>query len=169
MNKTILTFGFLSAAVAIVAMATTIPFMSAHSFELADILGYTTIVLAALLTFFGIRSYREHTPDRTLTFGRGFLVGLAITLISCVSYAAAFEIVYFKLVPDFGDTMTACMVERVRAKGGSAQEVEETAKQMATFKRLFDNPLLNPLMTFAESFPIGLIATTISAALLRKR
>jgi hypothetical protein len=55
-------------------------------------------------------------------------------------------------VPDFGDKMAACMVDRVRAKGGSAQEVDATKQQMATFKQLFDNPVLNPLLTFAESF-----------------
>jgi hypothetical protein len=169
MNPTILTFGFLSAGLAIATMVGTIPLIESHRSEFADILGYTAMVLAALLTFFGIRTYRERSEDGRLTFGRGFVVGILITLISSVSYAAAFEIIYFKLVPDFGDQMAACMVERTRASGASAEQVAETEKQMQTFKQLFDDPLLNPLLTFAESFPIGLLATVVSAAVLRKR
>jgi hypothetical protein len=47
--------------------------------------------------------------------------------------------------------------------------VEETTKQAAMFRQLFDNPATNAALTLAETFPIGLIATLASAAILRKR
>ena len=34
---------------------------------------------------------------------------------------------------------------------------------------MYDNPLMNAAITFAEPFPIGLIVTVISAAVLRKK
>ncbi|MGH9322760.1 MAG: DUF4199 domain-containing protein [Vicinamibacteria bacterium] len=81
----------------------------------------------------------------------------------------AFEIVYFKLAPDFGDKFAACMVERVRASGGTPQELDETAKRAQTLKRLYDHPATNAALTFGTSFPLGAAVTAISAAILRKR
>jgi hypothetical protein len=34
---------------------------------------------------------------------------------------------------------------------------------------MYDNPLLNAAVTFIEPFPIGLLITLISAAVLRKK
>lgn len=169
MKKTVVTFGLISAALSIVMMAATIPFINSVRYETADVLGYASIVLSALLVFFGIRSYRENAGGGRMTFGRGSAVGLLITLISCTCYIVAFQIIYFKLVPDFGDKFAACMVERVRASGGTEQQIDETAKQAQTFKQLYDNPATNAALTFATSFPIGLIVTAGSAAILRKR
>jgi len=169
MKKTVLTFGLISGALSIAMMLATMPLVDSLGYQKAEIVGYTTIVLSALLVFFGVRSYRENAGAGRMTFGRGFAVGVLITLISCLCYVVTFQIVYFKLVPDFGDKFAACMVERARASGASQQKIDETAKQAQTFKRLYDNPLTNAALTFAEPFPIGLVVTAVSAAILRKR
>src|SRR5688500_4701476 len=124
MKKTVLTFGLLSAAVAIAMMAVTVPFIDSDSMGTADVLGYTSMLLSALFVFFGVRSYRESAGEGRLTFGRGLAVGLLITLISTVLYAAAFEIMYFKLVPDFGETFSACLVARVSVSGGIPHTID---------------------------------------------
>jgi len=169
MKKTVLLFGLFSGAVSIVMMAVTVPYIDPGRHEMADVLGYTAIVLSALLVFFGIRSYREKAGGGRITFLRGLAVGLLITLISCACYVVAFHIMYFNLVPEFGDTFAACMVERVREAGGTEQEIDEAARQAQTFKRLYDNPATNAALTFATSFPVGLAVTAISAVILRKR
>lgn len=169
MKRTILTYGLFSGALAVAALGATVPLIHSDTVQYADILGYASIVLAALLVFFGIRSYREHDSGGTMTFGRGVLVGLFITLISCTCHVVAFQLIYFHLVPDFGERFTACMIQRVRDSGGSEAAVEETTKQAAMFRQLFDHPATNAALTLAETFPIGLIATLASAAILRKR
>jgi hypothetical protein len=57
MKKTILTFGLISGVLASVLMLATIPFFKdlEHG-NRGLILGYTAIVLVALIVFFGIRS-----------------------------------------------------------------------------------------------------------------
>jgi hypothetical protein len=40
---------------------------------------------------------------------------------------------------------------------------------MEDFKRMYQNPLMNVAMTFTEPFPVGLLVTVISAAVLRKK
>ena len=168
MKKTVVVFGVISGAVSSLMMLGTIPFMHRIGFDHGLIVGYTAIVLSFLLVFFGIRSYRERSGG-TITFGRGFTVGILITLISCVFYIATWQLIYFKLQPDFMNTWAAYTVEKVRAEGGTPEAVEAARRQMQSFKEAYDNPLTNAAYTFVEPFPVGLLITIISAAALRKR
>jgi hypothetical protein len=169
MWKPTLTFGLISGAVAVLLVLAALPFINVQDFRKADVFGYASMVLSALLVFFGVRSYRENAGAGRISFGRGLAVGLLITLISCACTVVAFEIVYFKLVPDFGDKFSACLVERARASGESPEELAVVAKRAQTLKRLYDNPVTNAALTFATSFPIGLGVSAISAAILRRR
>ena len=170
MRRTILVFGLLGGAVASAMMLLTVPFADRleHGGG-ALILGYTTIVLSSLFVFFGVRAYREQQAGGTLSFTRGFTVGLAITLISCACYVATWEVIYFKFMPDFVDKYAAHEIARVKASGASQAKIDETTRQMADFKVMYANPLMNVAMTFLEPFPVGLLVTLVSAAALRRR
>src|SRR3954462_3709174 len=100
MKKTILTFGAISGAVSSAMMLLTLPLLDRIGFDKGAVIGYTGIVASFLLVFFGIRKYREQAGG-TLTFARGFSVGILITLISCACYVVTWELVYFKLRPGF--------------------------------------------------------------------
>jgi hypothetical protein len=106
-KKTVLIFGLISRAISAAMMLVTILFVDRVGFEKGEILGYATIVLSALLVFFGVRSYRENIAGGHLTFGRGFAVGILITLISSACYVGTWEILYFKFMPDFTDKYAA--------------------------------------------------------------
>jgi len=54
---------------------------------------------------------------------------------------------------------TSCFAAAIQAK---VQEVQR-------YKVLEDNPLTNAAMTFLEHFPVGLLVTLISAAVLRRK
>lgn len=167
MKKTALIFGLLSGAVSTAMMLVTLPFIEPARRSTADVLGYTSILLSALLVFFGIRSFRERAGG-WVTFGRAVAVGVSITLVSTLVYVAAFELMYFRIAPDFGERFAACMIEHARADGRSAQEIQEVADQARLLKRLYDHPATNAALTFATSFPIGLIVSLMSAAILRR-
>ena len=169
MKKTVLTFGLIAGAVSAATMLVTIPFADRIGFEKGEIVGYTAIVLSALMVFFGVRSYRENAGDGRLTFGRGFAVGILITLISCACYVGTWEIVYFKLMPGFAEKYAAHMVDRAKASGASQQKLNETERRAKQFKQMYDNPAINVAMTFMEVFPMGLIVTAVSAGILRKK
>jgi len=104
-----------------------------------------------------------------LTFGRGFAVGILITLISCACYVGTWEIVYFNFMPDFAEKYAAYSVERAKASGASQQKLDEMSQEAKTFKVRYDNPAINVAMTFMEVFPIGLVVTLTSAGILRKK
>ena len=168
MKRTVLKFGLISAALSSAMMLATVPFMHRLGFDKGAIVGYTAIVLSFLLVFFGVRSYREENGGR-LSFGRGFLIGLLITLSSCAGYVITWEFVYFTLMPDFADKYAAYSIEHLKASGASQEALDVHARQMEDFKRMYANPVMNVAMTFTEPFPVGLLVTVISAAVLRKK
>jgi uncharacterized protein DUF4199 len=169
MKKTVLTFGLIGGAIMAAMMFATLPFMDKIGFDKGEIVGYTTMILAFMLVFFGIRSYRENVSGGQITFGRAVAVGILITVVACVCYVVAWEILYFKFMPDFGDKYASYAVEKVRASGASQQVIDAKLEQMKSFKAMYDNPFINAAITFVEPFPIGLIVTLISAAFLRKK
>src|SRR5256885_121669 len=94
---------------------------------------------------------------------------ILITLISCVFYVASWEVIYFKIMPDFADKYAAHEIGAMREKGATDAAIAAKKVEMEKMKTMLNNPLLNAAMTFIEPFPVGLIVTLVSAAILRKR
>ncbi len=170
MKKTILTFGLISGVISSVLMCATIPFLrdSEHG-DKGLLIGYTAIVLSFLLVFFGIRSYRDNLAGGAMTFGRAFTIGIGITLISCVFYVVTWEIVYFNFLPHFMDNYFAAQIQRVQSSPGSAAAIQAKVAAIRQTQISYQNPLVNSLYTFIEPFPVGLLITLISAAVLRRK
>jgi hypothetical protein len=169
MKKTVLTFGLLSGAVSVAMMFATIPFVEQIGFDHMLVVGYTTIVISFLFVYFGMRSYRDNVLGGTMTFGKGFNAGILITLISCVCYVAAWLVIYYTVMPDFGERYGAYLLADLQAKGASQAEVDALVKSSADMSAMLANPLTNAALTFTEPFPVGLLITLISAAVLRKK
>jgi hypothetical protein len=72
-------------------------------------------------------------------------------------------------MPDFGQKFAAVAVEQMKASGASQQAIDAKAQEMAVFVKSYNNPLVNIAYTFIEPFPVGLIITLISAAILRRK
>jgi hypothetical protein len=167
MRKVVLTFGLLSGAVSAVLMLANMLFIDQIGFDRSVVVGYTVILISFLFVYFGIRSYRDNVLGGQITFGKGFTAGLLITLISCAIYVAAWLVEYYTIMPDFGDKYAAYLVEDIRAKGGGQAEIEDMKKRGDEAKAMLANPLINAAVTFTEPFPVGLLVTLISAAVLR--
>jgi hypothetical protein len=169
MKKTVLTFGLISGVVTTAMMLATLPFVDAIGLDKGEFVGYTALVLSFLLVFFGIRSYREHTGAGRITFGRAFSVGILITLITCAFYVGTWEVIYFKLMPGFGEKYAGYMVAQAKASGANQETIDARVKEAQSFKEMYDKPLINAAMTFTEPFPVGLVMTVLSAAVLRRK
>lgn len=164
MKKTVLIFGLISGAIIALLMLATLPFMHKIGMERAMVIGYTTMVLAFMMVFFGIRSYRENYGGGTITFGRAFAIGILITLISSAIYVITWEILYFG-VPGFGDEFVAGYTTMVKNSGASPDKIQAQLDQI----KYLNNPLINAALTFTEPFPVGLIISLVSALILRKK
>ena len=170
MKKIVIVFGLISGVISSGLMFMLLPFVRSGAIDndTGTIIGYTTIVLSFVLVFFGIRSYRENAGG-VITFGRATAVGLLITLISCVIYVVSWEIIFFKLMPDFGEKYAAREIQKMRTNGAPEAAIAAKTKEMEEMNAMLKNPLTNAALTFLEPFPVGLIMTLVSAAILRKR
>jgi hypothetical protein len=169
MRKTILKFGLISGLLCAALISIATPIENSLSLDYGYYIGYTVIVLSFLLVFFGIRSYRENQSGGQITFGRAFAVGISITLITCVFYVLTWEIIYFNFMHDFMDKYSAYLVQKAHASGMSGAALQGQLAQIQKQKELYNNIFYNMAMTFIEPFPVGLLITLISAAILRKR
>jgi hypothetical protein len=170
MKKTVLTFGLISGAVISLLMLLTLPFHDAIGFETAGlIVGYATMVLAFLLIYFGVRSYRDNVAGGTVSFGRAFAVGALIGLLSSLCYVATWEVVYFKFAPDFMDKYSAHEIEKARASGESEAAIAKRTEEMAKFNEMYKNPAFNAAVTLVEPLPVALLVALVSAGVLSRR
>jgi hypothetical protein len=169
MKKIVLTFGLISGGIVSALMTLSIFLIRRGSFEHSEIVGYSTMILAFLLVFFGIRSYRDNVAGGAVTFGKAFQVGILMTLITCTMYVVSWEIVYFNFMPDFMDHYTASVIQKMQESGATTAAIAAKSAEMAKFKEMYKNPLFNVGMTFMEIFPVGLIMTLISAGILRRK
>src|SRR5579862_6898429 len=139
MRKIVLTFGLIAGAVLSIMMLLTLPFQDRIGFDRGAIIGYTTMVLAFLMVYFGVRSYRDNIAGGAVGFWRAIGVGLSITAIATVCYVATWEVMYFKLMPDFGDKYAAYAVKQARESGASEAKIAQTTKEMEQFKEMYKN------------------------------
>jgi hypothetical protein len=171
MRKIVLTFGLIAGAIMSAMMFITLPFQK----QIGDgdsgyIIGYTTMVLAFLMVFFGVKSYRDNVAGGRVTFGRAFMLGLMITVVASVCYVASWEFIYYKLAPDFVEKYAAYTLEKAKKSGATEAQIAAQTKQMAEFTEMYKNPLVNIAFTFIEPFPVGVLFTLVTAGVLgRKR
>jgi hypothetical protein len=170
MKKTVLKFGLMSGAVISALLLATLSFHDAIGFEIAGLLvGYATMVLAFLLIYFGVRSYRDEVAGGSIRFGRAFAVGALIGLVSSLCYVATWQVVYFNFMPDFMDKYAAHVVEKARASGEDEAAIAARREEMAEFAEMYKNPAFNAAVTLAEPLPVALVIALITAGLLSRR
>lgn len=170
MKRIVLRFGLASGVILLAISAVILPLClnGTIGFDQGQFVGYTIMILAFLMVFFGIRSYRDNVAGGTIGFGKAFQVGILITLITCAIYVIVWEIAYFNFFPDFLDKYSAHTLARMRADGESEAAILKATADMAHLAKVYDNVLINSGITFLEIFPVGLIVTLVSAGILRR-
>jgi len=168
MKKIVWTFGLISGAVMAAFMVATVPFVGDHGVR-DLIVGYTGMVAAFLLVYFGIRSYRDNVLGGTISFGRAFSAGILIAGIASLCYVATWEVIYYKFMPDFYARYGQSTVDQARRSGKSEAEVAKVRADMDTMLRRVENPLFVTVATFGEPFPMGLVIALVSAGVLRRK
>jgi amino acid transporter len=170
MRKIVLTFGLISGAILAVMMSLSMAFHDQIGFNTAGlVVGYTTMVLAFLMIWFGVRTYRDDVAGGQVSFGRAFKVGFLIMAIACVCYVITWQVIYYNFMPDFMDKYAAYALEQARAGGATDAQIAAEAAEMARFKELYQNPLVNIAFTFLEPLPVGLLFTLVTAGVQSRK
>ena len=169
MKRIVWTFGLTSGAILAGMMAITMTFANKIGFDKGEVIGYSTMILAFLMVYFGIRSYRDTVMAGVIGFGRAFKVGTLIVLIASACYVAAWEVIYRTMAPDFAEKYAAHAIDKARTAGATDAQIEAKNVEMAKFNEGYKNPLVNVGLTFLEVFPLGAVVVLVSAGVLSRR
>jgi hypothetical protein len=170
MRKIVLTFGLIAGAILSVMMAITIPFHDQIGFDKGLIIGCTTMVIAFLMVFVGVKTYRDNVAGGSVTFGRAVnKVGLLIAAVGSICYVATWQLVYYKLAPDYLDRYAAYTIEKERQAGATEAQIATRSQEMAKFKEMYRNPLVNVGLTFLEPLPVGILFTLVTAGVVSRK
>ena len=107
---------------------------------------YLIMLVALSMVFVGIKQYRDKVLGGVIRFGPAFLLGLGISAVAGVLYVLGWVI---------------C------AHGATAAELAKASAEAQEFARSYASPLVRMSYTFIEIFPVGILVSLISAALLR--
>lgn len=171
MKKIIITYGLISGAVAAALMLAMAWYVhnDPSRFSGGEIFGYAGIVLSLVFVFLGVRAYRDQMAGGRITFGTGFQVGILITLISCLCYVAAWMVASETLMSDFMEQYTRHVLEQMKNEGATEVAIAAKAAEMQQFGEQYKNPLFKMALTFLEPFPVGLLVSLLSAAILQRK
>jgi len=168
MKKTVWTFGLIAGTILSLMMVVTLPFHDSIG-DAGLVIGYTTMVLAFLLIYFGVRSYRDNVGHGLVSFGRAFAVASLIGVIASACYVATWEVIYFNFATDYLDKYQARELEKVRASGATQAVIDQKVAEMRVWAERYKNPVVNSAITFLEPLPVWLIMSLVTAAILRTR
>jgi len=170
MTRIVLIFGLIAGAIAAGLMWLLIAVQNNGlvNIENGMVYGYTTMIIALSLVFFGIKSYRDNNGGR-ISFLKGLQVGILISLICAVCYAASWELYYRGSGQEFLQKYTAYYIDKMKTDGASDAEVAKAQADMDQFMVQYQNFFVRFAFTLMEILPVGIIVTLISALLLRRR
>jgi hypothetical protein len=169
MKKTVWTFGLISGGILSAMMLITMPLQLKIGFDHGALIGYSTMVAASLLIYFGVRSYRDNVRGGTVGFGRALAVALLIGTIASACYVATWEALFFGFMPDFGEQYAAHHIDKIRASGAPQAEIDKQVDEMKKFAEMYKNPFVNVAMTFLEPLPVEILVSLLSAGVLSRK
>lgn len=129
---------------------------------------YLVMLVALSMVFVGIKQYRDKALGGIIHFAPALGLGLAISAVAGIFYAAAWEISQVFMKFDFAQFYAKTMVDNVRDAGGSPEAVAQATQRANEFLEQYSNPFFRVPMTFLEIFPVGVLVSLISAAVLRR-
>lgn len=171
MKKVVLIFGSIAGVISAAMLVITLPYMMEGDMSGGEVWGYSSMIIALSAIFFGIKSYRDKYLGGVIKFGKAFLLGLYISLLASALYALGWEVsmaVHGVSVQEFIDYYTQCQIDMLQKSGASADKIAalETEKAVGSW---YLNPFLRFLASMVEIFPVGLLVSLISAAILKKK
>lgn len=168
MKRIVLVFSLIAGIITAGMLFITMSLAKNGVLEPSALLGYGTMVLALSVIFPAIKSYRDKEQNGVITFGKAFLIGIYISLISSAIYAMGWEI----YIGTTGMTAVELMNSIYESQVTAMMEAGATAEELAMYQigDWYNSFLPRYLFTMlGEMFPVGLIISLICAGILKRK
>jgi len=168
MLRYILIYGLIAGLVVGVPLSILTLSMSGHTMmNYGMLIGYLTMLIALSAVFLAIKRHRDVDLGGVIKFWPALMLGLGVSAVAGVIYVIAWEVSCAVAHADFAGAYARAMIAEQEAKGVSGVALARFKAEMDQFKVQYANPLWRWPETFAEIFPVGVIVSLVSAALLR--
>lgn len=169
MQRYFLVYGAISGAIVIFSTLVGLAIADGNpSFSFSMWLGYLIMLVALSMIFIGIKRYRDQELGGVITFGGATLVGLGIAAVAGAVYVVVWEVYLAATDYAFIENYTASLIDQAKTSGADEAELTALEASMEEMKIQYAQPVYRVLITFLEIFPVGLVITLVSAAILRK-
>jgi hypothetical protein len=165
MNYSLL-YGGMAGAIAIGVIVAGLAFGTPSHLQ-SQWFGYLVMLVALSLIFVGTKRYRDVECGGVIGFGRAVVIGLGISVVASVIYVIGWEAYLAISGRDFIAEYAAGQIAAMHREGVGAAVIEARSAQMRELLENYANPLFRLPVTFVEIFPVGLLVTLVSAAVLR--
>lgn len=169
MTRTVLIFGLIAGVILAAMLVITLTLHEHIGFDRGELIGYTSMVMAFLLVFFGIRSHRETLAGGSIGFRRAFLVGSLIVVVASLCYVVTWQVLYTRYAPDFMADYQTHIIDKARAAGASDASIAKTRSELEGFAEMYRDPFVRAAISFVEPLPVGLVIALVSAGILSRR
>ncbi|PIV33618.1 MAG: DUF4199 domain-containing protein [Lysobacterales bacterium CG02_land_8_20_14_3_00_62_12] len=168
MLRTILKYGVIAGlVVGGFELVTFTAFSGMPPLKYGMLIGYTTMLIALSAVFVGIKQHRDVDRGGVIGFWSALAIGLGISFIAGIFYVVAWEAVQAMTQMDFASAYSQAIIASEQANGASAEALAKLSADMEAFKVQYADPMFRLPMTFVEIFPVGVLVSLVSAALLR--
>jgi hypothetical protein len=168
MKKVIRKYGIYGFFSSIILFLIAFVIAKSYSYEVQEIVGYLTIVIALFFVFFAIKHYRDKENQGVLTIGNGILIGLSITTFVALGSAIADYIYVTILYPDFVTDYSNYQLEKLKSTQ-SARDFEIKRQEMMEGIKTIGNPFIMALVMFVTVMILGTIITLLSSLFLHNK
>lgn len=167
MLRTTLIFGLLAGAIQLIVGYTAFSFVGGDP-TWGEIVGYTVMLAALSMIYFGIRHQRDKEQDGNITFGQGLQLGLLITVLASAIYVISWMIYYQNGGGvEMMEAYWQSQIESIQQSGKSAAEISESIASLEEMRASYNNKWVMAAFTLLEIFPIGVLVTLLAAFLLK--
>lgn len=169
MLRKILKYGAIAGVIVGGTLFTSTVLMHGHppSLGVGALIGYSAMLIALSAIFFAIKNHRDEVGGGVIKFLPALGIGLGVSAVAGVFYVIAWEAALNVTGMDFAAEYGAAMLDQKKSSGASEEEIARFAVEIEKMQQQYANPMFRVPMTFLEIFPVGVLISLFSAALLR--
>jgi hypothetical protein len=175
MKRNILVFGTISGLIVSTFMATSMAIVGCSGGEkgmgiLSMVIGFASMAAAFAFIFVAIKNYRDKQNGGVVTFGKAFMMGLAVSFIASTMYVITWGVEFHYFLPNFMDKYSAMQVKQLEASGMTGTVLQEKLKGIEDMNFKYKNSIVYfAFATYMEIFPVGILMSLIGALVLKRK
>lgn len=134
------------------------------SFDLGQVVGYSSMIVAMAMVYFAMRHYRDKENEGSMSFGEGMKIGLLISTMGGIAWGL-YNLVFVTLImPDFYEQYYA----KTSGNAIGTPEFEKGFAEMMNQMGFWYTTFGGTLLMFFTVFLIGFVLTVISSLIVKR-